>query len=155
MAYGYPVSAPMEIPNPNERSPFRPEGPGMPEDVAIGIEDLRAGQVYVYKVRTLKHLPGMPVIDSGSDSRARAAAEEAYAIGVAYNVSKAQKARSKAIARAKEKNATRFFEQSSKPNTRSASNRSRNNQRREKGSAMRGAQNLTGPSAFPYLFSIR
>ena len=154
MAYGYPVSAPMEIPNPNERSPFRPEGPGMPEDVAIGIEDLRAGGLRLQGTDA-KALPGMPVIDSGTDSRARAAAEEAYAIGVAYNVSKAQKARSKAIARAKEKNATRFFEQSSKPNTRSASNRSRNNQRREKGSAMRGAQNLTGPSAFPYLFSIR
>ena len=154
MAYGYPVSAPMEIPNPNERSPFRPEGPGMPEDIAIGIEDLRAGGLRLQGTDA-KALPGMPVIDSGTDSRARAAAEEAYAIGVAYNISKAQKARSKAIARAKEKNATRFFEQTSKPNTRSASNRSRNNQRREKGSAIRGAQNLTGPSAFPYLFSIR
>ena len=154
MGYGYPVSAPMEIPNPNERSPFRPEGPGMPEDVAIGIEDLRASGLRLQGTDA-KALPGMPVVDSGTDSRARAAAEEAYAIGVAYNVSKAQQARSKAIARAKEKNATRFFEQSSKPNTRSASNRSRNNQRREKGSAMRGAQNLTGPSAFPYLFSIR
>ena len=154
MGYGYPVSAPMEIPNPNERSPFRPEGPGMPEDVAIGIEDLRASGLRLQGTDA-KALPGMPVIDSGTDSRARAAAEEAYAIGVAYNVSKAQQARSKAIARAKEKNATRFFEQSSKPNTRSASSRSRNNQRREKGSAMRGAQNLTGPSAFPYLFSIR
>ena len=154
MGYGYPVSAPMEIPNPNERSPFRPEGPGMPEDVAIGIEDLRAGGLRLQGTDA-KALPGMPVIDSGTDSRARAAAEEAYAIGVAYNISKAQKARSKAIARAKEKNATRFFEQTSKPNTRSASNRSRNNQRREKGSAIRGAQNLTGPSAFPYLFSIR
>ena len=154
MGYGYPVSAPMEIPNPNERSPFRPEGPGMPEDVAIGIEDLRAGGLRLQGTDA-KALPGMPVIDSGTDSRARAAAEEAYAIGVAYNVSKAQKARGKAIARAKEKNATRFFEQSSKPNTRAASNRSRNNQRREKGSAIRGAQNLTGPNAFPYLFSIR
>ena len=154
MGYGYPVTAPMEIPNPNERSPFRPEGPGMPEDVAIGIEDLRASGLRLQGTDA-KALPGMPVIDSGTDSRARAAAEEAYAIGVAYNVSKAQQARSKAIARAKEKNATRFFEQSSKPNTRSASSRSRNNQRREKGSAMRGAQNLTGPSAFPYLFSIR
>ena len=154
MGYGYPVTAPMEIPNPNERSPFRPEGPGMPEDVAIGIEDLRASGLRLQGTDA-KALPGMPVVDSGTDSRARAAAEEAYAIGVAYNVSKAQQARSKAIARAKEKNATRFFEQSSKPNTRSASNRSRNNQRREKGSAMRGAQNLTGPSAFPYLFSIR
>ena len=154
MGYGYPVTAPMEIPNPNERSPFRPEGPGMPEDVAIGIEDLRASGLRLQGTDA-KALPGMPVVDSGTDSRARAAAEEAYAIGVAYNVSKAQQARSKAIARAKEKNATRFFEQSSKPNTRSASSRSRNNQRREKGSAMRGAQNLTGPSAFPYLFSIR
>ena len=154
MGYGYPVTAPMEVPNPNERSPFRPEGPGMPEDVAIGIEDLRASGLRLQGTDA-KALPGMPVIDSGTDSRARAAAEEAYAIGVAYNVSKAQQARSKAIARAKEKNATRFFEQSSKPNTRSASSRSRNNQRREKGSAMRGAQNLTGPSAFPYLFSIR
>ena len=154
MGYGYPVSAPMEIPNPNERSPFRPEGPGMPENVAIGIEDLRASGLRLQGTDA-KALPGMPVIDSGTDSRARAAAEEAYAIGVAYNVSKAQQARSKAIARAKEKNATRFFEQSSEPNTRSASSRSRNNKRREKGSAMRGAQNLTGPSAFPYLFSIR
>lgn len=154
MAYGYPVSTPMEIPNPNERSPFRPEGPGMPEDIAIGIEDLQAGGLRLQSTDA-KALPGMPVIDSGTDTRARAAAEDAYAIGVAFNVSKAQKARSKAIARAKEKNATRFFEQSSNPNTRSASNRSRNNQRREKGSAMRGAQNLTGPSAFPYLFSIR
>ena len=154
MGYGYPVTAPMEIPNPNERSPFRPEGPGMPEDVAIGIEDLRASGLRLQGTDA-KALPGMPVIDSGTDSRARAAAEEAYAIGVAYNVSKVQKAVSKARARAKEKNATRFFEQSSKPNTRAASSRSRNNQRREKGSAMRGAQNLTGPSAFPYLFSIR
>ena len=91
MAYGYPVSAPMEIPNPNERSPFRPEGPGMPEDIDIGIEDLRAGGLRLQGTDA-KALPGMPVIDSGTDSRARAAAEEAYAIGVAYNVSKAQKA---------------------------------------------------------------
>lgn len=154
MAYGYPVTAPMEIPNPNERSPFRPESPGMPEDVSIGIEDLQATGLRLQGTDA-KALPGMPVIDSGTDSRARAAAEEAYAIGVAYNVSKAQKARSKAIARAKEKNATKFFENSSKPNTRAASSRSRFNERKEKGSAIRSAQNLTGPSAFPYLFAIR
>ena len=155
MAGGLPfatVTAPMEIPPEVYRSPNAPELPSLPEMT----EMVDAKTTGLRLQGTLaKALP--PMKSAGSMTNVRQMEAEAYArdIGASFSISKAQQRRSQAVARAKNRQAQRIAEKISTGNGRSGVKTTQRNDRKSKYSGQRGAQNLSGPSAFPYLTHIR
>ena len=108
MAYGAPVTGPMEIPPEVYRSPNAPELPGlpeMPELVDAKTKGLRLQGTLA------KALPGMANAGSMTNVRQMEAEEYARDIGVSFSISKSQQRRSQAIARAKNRRMERAAKQ--------------------------------------------
>jgi len=102
MFYGAPVTAPMEIPPEVYSSPNAPELPGlpeMPELVDAKTKGLRLQGTLA------KALPPMANVGSMTNVRQIEAEQYARDIGAAFDISKAQQARSRAIARVKNRQA--------------------------------------------------
>ena len=158
MAGGYggffPVSSPMELPVDNRRSPYGVQDPALPEMPNLGVEGVNTNALRI-QASSAKALPPMPDVDSGSGAREREAAFENYAIGQAFGESKAYERRSQAIARAKNRGAQRVAERNAKSDGNRGAKRSQFNERKGRYYRGRGVQNLTGPSAFPYVVPIR
>ena len=96
--YGYPVTQPMEIPVVDYRSRFGPEPAELkelPDIVDAGVSGVRLSNTLP------KAMPRTANIDSGTDARAVAAAEFNRDLSYVTDISKAQAARSRAIARLK------------------------------------------------------
>ena len=156
MAGGYgsffPVTAPMVVPREETGSMFSPPIPELaelPEIIDARTTGLRL------QGTAAKALPGMADVGSMTNVREMEAMEFARDIGLAFSESKAYENRSQAIAKAKNRRAQAIAERGSKGSGKSGVKRSQYNERREGNSKIRGAQNLTGPNAFPYLFAIR
>ena len=152
MFYGAPVTAPMEIPPEVYRSPNAPELPGLPE-----MPELVDAKTTGLRLQgTLaKALPPMANVGSMTNVRQMEAEEYARDIGIAFDISRQQEKYSQAVARAKNRQAQRIAEKGSTGNGRSGVKATQRNNRYSKYSGQRGAQNLSGPSAFPYLTHIR
>ena len=102
--YGYPVTAPMEIPQRVYRSPNAPEMPGLaelPEIVDAKTNGLRLQGTLA------KALPGIPQAGSMTNVRRMEAEKYAAEIGRSFDISKRQLSRSRAIARQKNRNMER------------------------------------------------
>ena len=102
--YGAPVTQPMEIPPEVYSSPNAPDLPGlpeMPELVDAKVKGLRLQGTLA------KALP--PMANAGSMTNVRQIEAEQYArdIGIAFDISRQQQARSKAIARQKNRDMER------------------------------------------------
>ena len=156
MAGGYggffPVSSPMEIPPQEVGSIFTPDPPELAELPIIN--DARTSGLRLQGTLA-KALPGIP--EAGSMTRERQREVEKYArdVGITFGESKAYERRSQAIARAKNRKAQTIAERESKPKGREGAKRTQYNARRANHAKIRGAQNLTGPNAFQYLYAIR
>ncbi len=98
MAYGAPVTGPMEIPPEVYRSPNAPELPGLPDMPAL-VDAKTAG--LRLQGTLAKSLPGIKQAGSMTNVRQMEAEEYARDIGAAFSISKQQQKRSQAIARAK------------------------------------------------------
>ena len=111
MAGGIPfatVTAPMEIPPEVYRSPNAPELPvlpEMPELVDTKVKGLRLQGTLA------KALPPMASAGSMTNVRQREAAEYARDIGESFDISRQQEAKSRAIARQKNRNMERAAKQ--------------------------------------------
>ena len=108
MAYGAPVTAPMEIPPEVYRSPNAPEVPELkelPEMVDAKTTGLRLQGTLA------KALPPMANVGSMTNVRQMEAEEYARGIGYAFDISRQQEARSRAIARQKNRNMERAAKQ--------------------------------------------
>ena len=108
MGYGAPVTAPMEIPPEVYRSEFAPPPPELaelPEMVDAKTKGLRLQGTLA------KALP--PMASAGSMTNVRQMEAEKYArdIGYAFDISRQQPARSRAIARQKNRNMERASKQ--------------------------------------------
>ena len=136
MAYGAPVTAPMEIPPEVYRSPNAPPDPELaelPKIVDAGVTGLRLQGTLA------KALPPMKKVESMTNVRRMEAEKYANEIGYVFNISKAQQARSKAIARVKDRQAQAAATPKTKSGGRSASAASRRNARRAKGRSFNAA----------------
>ena len=98
MAYGAPVTGPMEIPPEVYRSPNAPELPGLP-DMPVLVDAKTAG--LRLQGTLAKSLPGIKQAGSMTNVRQMEAEEYARDIGASFSISKQQQKRSQAIARAK------------------------------------------------------
>ena len=152
MSYGAPVTGPMVIPQEVYRSPNAPDTPQLAE--LPEIIDARTNGLRLQGT-SAKALPGITEAGSMTNVRQMEAAEFARDMGIAFGESKAYEQRSKAIARAKNRQAQTIAERSSKGSGRGGVKRSEYNKQRGTNSKFRGAKNLTGPTAYPYLFAIR
>jgi len=156
MAGGYggffPVSQPMEIPPEEVGSLYTPETPELPE--LPEITDARTSGLRLQGTLA-KALPGIP--EAGSMTRERQREVEKYArdVGITFGESKAYQRRSQARARAKNRRAQAIAERATKGNPRGGARRSKFNEQLSNRAKIRGAQNLSGPSAYPYLYAIR
>ena len=129
MGYGAPVTAPMEIPPEVYFSPLappKPELPGLPRIEDAGVTGLRLQGTLA------KALPGIKEAGSMTNEKQLEAAKLARDIGIVFDISKGQQARSKAIARKKNRDAQRAATPKTKSQSRTASAKSRRNTRREK-----------------------
>ena len=104
MGYGASVTAPMVIPPEVIRSPYGPPNPGIE---LPGLVDTSLTGIRLLGTAA-KALPAMKEAGSGTTARQRDAAEKAYATSVAFNVTKAQLARDKAIRRLEERATERY-----------------------------------------------
>ena len=134
--YGAPVTGPMEIPPEVYRSPNAPELPGlpdMPELVDAKTTGLRLQGTLA------KALP--PMANAGSMTNVRQMEAEEYArdIGIAFDISRQQEQRSRAIAKAKGRQMQRAAEPKTKSAVKSASARSRRNAQYAKGRSFNAA----------------
>ena len=100
MAYGYPVTGPMMIPYEEYHSPNAPSIPALNE--LPGIDDSSVSGLRLQGTLA-KSLPGIKQAGTMSNSRAQEVAEYAREMGAAFDITKAYQARSKAIARAKDR----------------------------------------------------
>ena len=105
--YGYSVTAPMEIPQRVYRSPNAPEMPGLPELPAI--VDAKTNGLRLQGTLA-KALPGIKEAGSMTNVRRMEAEQYAAEIGAAFDISKRQLSRSRAIARQK----NRYMERAAK-----------------------------------------
>ena len=136
MFYGAPVTAPMEIPPEVYSSPNAPELPGlpeMPELVDAKVKGLRLQGTLA------KALP--PMANAGSMTNVRQMEAEEYArdIGIAFDISRQQERRSKAIAKAKGRQMQRAAEPKVKSGGKRAAAGSRRNARYAKGRSYNAA----------------
>jgi len=104
MFYGAPVTAPMEIPPEVYSSPNAPELPGLPEMPEL--VDARTRGLRLQGTLA-KALPPMANAGSMTNVRQMEAEEYAYAIGKAFDISRQQEARSRAISRQKNRDMER------------------------------------------------
>ena len=151
MFYGAPVTASMEIPPEAYRSPFAPPTPELKELPII--TDAQTTGLRLQGTLA-KALPPMKKVGSMTNVRQMEAEKYAGEMAYVFDISKQQERRSRARAKANERQLSRYVKRTAKSDP-SAGPRSRGNVRKEKNSAMRAAQNLTGPNAFSYLFPIR
>ena len=136
MFYGAPVTGPMEIPPEVYSSPNAPELPGlpeMPEMVDAKTKGLRLQGTLA------KALP--PMASAGSMTNVRQMEAEQYAaeIGAAFDISRQQERRSRAIAKAKGRQMQRAAEPRTKSAGKSGSARSRRNAQYAKGRSFNAA----------------
>ena len=98
MFYGAPVTGPMEIPPEVYKSPNAPELPALPEMPVLVDAKTKGLRL---QGTLAKALP--PMASAGSMTNVRQIEAEEYArdIGIAFDISRQQEARSRAIARAK------------------------------------------------------
>ena len=150
--YGFPVTQPMEIPAEVYSSPYAPEIPALAELPEIA--DARTTGLRLQGTLA-KALPPMADVGSMTNVREMEAAELARDMGIAFGESKAYQRRSQAITRAKNRRAQTIAERGTKGNPRGGARRSKYNDRLSNQAKIRGAQNLTGPNAFQYLYAIR
>ena len=105
MFYGAPVTAPMEIPQTVYRSPSAPPDPELAELPIItdaGVTGLRLQGTLA------KALPPMKKVESMTNVRQREAEQYATDIRAAFGISKQYDKRSRAIAKAKGRQAERY-----------------------------------------------
>jgi len=136
MFYGAPVTAPMEIPPEVYSSPNAPELPGlpeMPELVDAKVKGLRLQGTLA------KALPPMKNAGSMTNVRQMEAEEYARDIGIAFDISRQQERRSKAIAKAKGRQMQRAAEPKVKSGGKRAAAGSRRNARYAKGRSYNAA----------------
>ena len=156
MAGGYggffPVSSPMEIPPEQVGSLYTPEVPELAE--LPEIVDARTSGLRLQGTLA-KALPGIPEAGSMTRERQREVEEYARDMGITFAESKAYERRSQAIARAKNRKAQATAERSNRGSGKTGVKRTQYNSQRANQSKIRGAQNLSGPSAFQYLYAIR
>ena len=134
--YGAPVTGPMEIPPEVYRSPNAPDLPGlpeMPEMVDAKTKGLRLQGTLA------KALPGMKNAGSMTNVRQMEAEQYATEIGRAFDISRQQERRSRAIAKAKGRQMQRAAEPRTKSAGKSGSSRSRRNAQRAKGKSFNAA----------------
>ena len=96
--YGFPVTQPMEVPVDTYRSPYGPEPvmlKELPDIVDAGVSGIRLSGTLP------KAMPPMANLDSGTDVRALATAEYNRDLSAVTDITKAQAARTRAIARLK------------------------------------------------------
>ena len=98
MFYGAPVTGPMEIPPEVYSSPNAPELPGLPEMPVLVDAKTKGLRL---QGTLAKALPPMANVGSMTNVRQMEAEEYARDIGIAFDISRQQERRSKAIARAK------------------------------------------------------
>jgi len=107
--FGYSVQGPMYIPQEAPAGRFTPEDKELPGIIDSSMTGIRLSNTAV------KALPRTPVVDSGTNSRAIAAAERARDISAAFSVLGArQAARNRAIARLKDKRSDRIINENNK-----------------------------------------
>ena len=106
--YGYSVTAPMEIPPEVYSSPNAPEIPGLPE--LPEIVDAKTNGLRLQGTLA-KALPGIKEAGSMTNVRQMEAEQYAAEIGRAFDISRQQEARSRAIARQKNRNMERAAKQ--------------------------------------------
>ena len=109
MFYNFPVTQPMVIPQDPPAGKYNPadkELPGIKDSSVTGIRLLNT---------SVKALPKTPVLDSGTSARAEAAAKYARDVSAAFAYLGArQAARSRAIARLKDKRSDRYIKEVNK-----------------------------------------
>ena len=136
MFYGAPVTAPMEIPPEVYRSPNAPELPGLPE-MPVLVDAKTQG--LRLQGTLAKALPGMKNTGSMTNVRQMEAEQYATEIGRAFDISRQQERRSRAIAKAKGRQMQRAAEPRTKSAGKSGSSRSRRNAQRAKGKSFNAA----------------
>ena len=136
MFYGAPVTAPMEIPPEVYRSPNAPELPGLPEMPVLVDAKTKGLRL---QGTLAKALPSMASAGSMTNVRQMEAEEYARDIGIAFDISKQYERRSKAIAKAKNRQMQRAAEPKVKSSGKSASARSRGNASYAKGRSYNAA----------------
>jgi len=136
MYYGAPVTGPMEIPREVYRSPNAPDNPELAE--LPKIVDAKTTGLRLQGTLA-KALPGIPQAGSMTNVRRMEAEEYAADIGRAFNISRQQQNRSKAIAKAKGRQMERYAKPRTKQAGRSGSAASRRNNRRAKGRSFNAA----------------
>jgi len=158
MFYGAPVTAPMEIPVEAPPSYTRYDLPeiGNPNAMSELPEMVDASLKGIRLQGTLaKALPGMTEAGYMTNVRQADAAELMKDMRAASDIMKPQERRSRAVARAKNRRAQTIAENVGKGSGRQGVKASQFNEMRGNNMKYRGAQNLSGPSAFPYLTYIR
>ena len=138
MFYGAPVTGPMEIPREVYRSPNAPPNPELaelPEIIDAKTNGLRLQGTLA------KSLPGIPQAGSMTNVRRMEAEQYAAEIGRSFNISRQQQQRSKAIAKAKGRQAERISKPRTKQVGKRASAGSRRNTRYAKNRSFNAAYN--------------
>ena len=105
MFYGAPVTGPMEVPREVYRSPNAPPTPELAELPAI--IDAKTNGLRLQGTLA-KALPGIPQAGSMTNVRRMEAEQYAAEIGRSFNISRQQQQRSRAIAKAKGRQAERY-----------------------------------------------
>ena len=136
MFYGAPVTGPMEVPPEVYSTPFTPEVPALPEFPELVDAKTKGLRL---QGTLAKALP--PIKQAGSMTNVRQMEAEEYArdIGIAFDISRQQQNRSKAIAKAKGRQMQRAAEPKVKSGGKRASAQSRRNARYEKGRSFNAA----------------
>ena len=136
--YGFPVTSPMEIPIEVYRSPNAPPPPELKE--LPQINDAKTSGLRLQGTLA-KALPG--IAEAGTMTNVRRMEAEQYAaeIGAAFDISRQQQQRSKALAKAKGRQMERYAKPRTKQAGKSGSAASRRNSRRAKGRSFNAAYN--------------
>ena len=136
--YGFPVTSPMEIPIEVYRSPNAPPPPELKE--LPQINDAKTSGLRLQGTLA-KALPG--IAEAGTMTNVRRMEAEQYAaeIGAAFDISRQQQQRSKALAKAKGRQMERYAKPKTKQAGKSGSAASRRNSRRAKGRSFNAAYN--------------
>ena len=136
MFYGAPVTAPMEIPPEVYSSPNAPPTPELKELPVI--TDAKTTGLRLQGTLA-KALPAMKKVKSMTNVRQREAEEYARDIKAAFGISKQYDRRSRAIAKAKGRQAERVAQMRNKSGGKAGSSRSRYNAQRAKGRSFNAA----------------
>ena len=137
--WGASVQVPMEIPR---EQPHRYLGQDLPvtsnpQQTALPVIRDSSAQTALLATKAMPSMPGGKITQSG---RMEEAAEYAYAMGQAFDITKTDNQRSASIAKAKDKAQTRLTKHSAKDAVSGGRVRGNFSKRREKGSGFRAAQ---------------